>query len=68
MKINNPIERSLIKDRIDQALLTGSDKAAQAATESLRDVPAEIVASVQDAIRGGVDGLREWLDELIEDA
>lgn len=68
MKINNPIERSLIKDRIDQALLTGSDRAAQAATEPLRDVPAEIVASVQDAIREGVDGLREWLDELIEDA
>lgn len=68
MKINNPIELSLVKDRIDHALATGADKAAQAVTEHLKGVPPEIVASIQCAIREGVDGLREWLDELIEDA
>ena len=68
MKINNPIEHRLVKSRMDHALATGADKAAQAATESLKDVPKEIVAIIQEAIRDGVNGLREFLDEMIEDA
>lgn len=68
MKIDNPVESSLVKDRMDHALATGADKAAQAATEHLKNIPTEIVAVIQEAIREVVDGLREWLDELIEDS
>lgn len=66
--IETDTEFEEIRARIEHALLTGADKAAQAVAEHLRNVPAEIVDSVKEAVRNSVEDLRDCSHELIEDA
>lgn len=68
MIIENDNEFDAVRERIDHALLTGADKAAQAVVEHLKRVPAEIIESVQEAVRCAVEDLRDCSHELIEDA
>ena len=68
MIIENDNEFDAVRERIDHALLTGADKAAQAVVEHLKRVPAEIIESVQKAVRNAVEDLRDCSHELIEDA
>ena len=68
MIIDNDNEFDAVRERIEHALLTGSDKAAQAVVEHLKRVPAEIIESVQDAVRNAVEDIRDCSHELIEDA
>ena len=50
MIIENDNEFDEVRERIEHALLTGADKAAQAVVEHLKRVPAEIIESVQEAV------------------
>lgn len=68
MIIENDNEFDAVRERIEHALLTGADKAAQAVAEHLHNVPAEIVDSVKDAVRQSVEDIRDCSHELIEDA
>nr|DAD67231.1 MAG TPA: hypothetical protein [Siphoviridae sp. ctXOZ1] len=68
MIIDNDNEFDAVRERIDHALLTGADKAAQAVVEHLKRVPDEIIESVQEAVRNAVEDLRDCSHELIEDA
>lgn len=68
MIIENDNEFDAMRERIEHALLTGADKAAQAVVEHLKRVPAEIIESVQVAVRNAVEDLRDCSHELIEDA
>lgn len=68
MIIENDNEFDAILERIEHALLTGADKAAQAVVEHLKRVPAEIIESVQEAVRNAVEDIRDCSHELIEDA
>lgn len=68
MIIENDNEFDAVRERIDHALLTGADKAAQAVVEHLKRVPDEIIESVQEAVRNAVEDLRDCSHELIEDA
>ena len=68
MIIENDNEFDAVRERIEQALLTGADKAAQAVVEHLKRVPAEIIDSVQEAVRNAVEDIRDCSHELIEDA
>lgn len=68
MIIDNDNEFDAVRERIEHALLTGADKAAQAVVEHLKRVPAEIIESVQEAVRNAVEDLRDCSYELIEDA
>lgn len=68
MIIENDNEFDAVRERIDHALLTGADKAAQAVVEHLKRVPAEIIESVQEAVRSAVEDIRDCSHELIEDA
>lgn len=68
MIIENDNEFDAVRERIEHALLTGADKAAQAVVEHLKHVPAEIIESVQEAVRDAVEDLRDCSHELIEDA
>jgi hypothetical protein len=66
--IDNDTEFEEIQARIEHALSTGADKAAQAVAEHLRNVPAEIVDIVTEAVRNSVEDIRDCSHELIEDA
>lgn len=68
MIIEDDNEFEVIRERIEHAVLTGADKAAQAVVEHLKRVPAEIIESVQEAVRNAVEDLRDCSHELIEDA
>ena len=68
MIIDNDHEFDALRERIEHALLTGADKAAQTVVEHLKRVPAEIIESVQEAVRNAVEDLRDCSHELIEDA
>lgn len=68
MIIENDNEFDEVRERIEHALLTGADKAAQAVVEHLKRVPAEIIESVQEAVRNAVEDVRDCSHELIEDA
>lgn len=68
MIIENDSEFEAILERIEHAILTGADKAAQAVVEHLKRVPAEIIESVQEAVRNAVEDVRDCSHELIEDA
>lgn len=68
MIIENDNEFDAVRERIEHALLTGADKAAQAVVEHLKHIPAEIIESVQVAVRNAVEDLRDCSHELIEDA
>lgn len=68
MIIENDNEFEAVRERIEHALLTGADKAAQAVGERLKRVPAAIVERVQDAVRNAVEDIRDCSHELIEDA
>ena len=68
MIIENDNEFEAVRERIEHAILTGADKAAQAVVEHLKRVPAEIVESVQEAVRNAVEDIRDCSHELIEDA
>ena len=68
MIIENDNEFEAVRERVDHALLTGADKAAQAVVEHLKRVPAEVVESVQEAVRNAVADIRDCSHELIEDA
>lgn len=68
MIIENDNEFDAVLERVDHALLTGADKAAQAVVEHLKRVPAEIVERVQEAVRNAVEDIRDCQHELIEDA
>lgn len=68
MIIEKDNEFETVRERIEHAILTGADKAAQAVVEHLKRVPAEIVESVQEAVRNAVEDLRDCSHELIEDA
>jgi len=66
--IENDNEFDAVRERIEHALLTGADKAALAVVDHLKRVPAEIIESVQEAVRIAVEDLRDCSHELIEDA
>jgi hypothetical protein len=66
--IENDNEFDAVRERIEHALLTGADKAAQVVVEHLKHIPAEIIESVQEAVRNAVEDLRDCSHELIEDA
>ncbi len=68
MIIENVNEFEEVRERIDHALLTGADKAAQAVVEHLKRVPAEIIESVQEAVRNAVEDILDCSHELIEGA
>ena len=68
MIIENDNEFDAVRERIEHALLTGADKAAQAVVEHLKRVPAEIIESVQEAVRNAVEDICDCSHELIEDA
>lgn len=68
MIIENDNEFDAVRERIEHALLTGADKAAQAVGEPLKRVPAEIIESVQEAVRNAIEDIRDCSHELIEDA
>lgn len=68
MIIENDNEFDAVRERIEHALLTGADKAAQAVVEHLKRVPDEIIESVQEAVRNAVEDIRDCSHELIEDA
>ena len=68
MIIENDNEFDAVRERIEHALLTGADKAALAVVDHLKRVPAEIIESVQEAVRIAVEDLRDCSHELIEDA
>lgn len=68
MIIENDNEFDAMRERIEHALLTGADRAAQTVVEHLKHVPAEIIESVQEAVRNAVEDLRDCSHELIEDA
>lgn len=68
MIIENDNEFDAMRERIEHTLLTGADRAAQTVVEHLKRVPAEIIESVQEAVRNAVAGLRDCSHELIEDA
>lgn len=68
MIIDNDNEFDAMRERIEHALLTGADKAAQAVVEPLKRVPAEIIESVQEAVRNAIEDIRDCSHELIEDA
>lgn len=68
MIIENDNEFDAVRERIEHAFQTGADKAAQAVVEHLKRVPAEIIESVQEAVRNAVEDLRDCSHELIEDA
>ena len=66
MIIENDNEFEAVRERIEHAILTGADKAAQAVAEHLKQVPAEIVESVQEAVRNAVEDVLDCSHELIE--
>nr|DAP99360.1 MAG TPA: hypothetical protein [Caudoviricetes sp.] len=66
MIIENEVEFDAVRERIEHALLTGADKAAQAVVEHLKRVPAEIIESVQEAVRNAVEDIRDCSHELTE--
>lgn len=68
MIIENDNEFDAVRERIEHALLTGADKAAQAVVGHLKHAPADIIESVQEAVRNAVEDLRDCSHELIEDA
>lgn len=68
MIIENDNEFDAVRERIEHALLTGEDKAAQTVVEHLKRVPTEIIESVQEAVRNAVADLRDCSHEMIEDA
>ena len=68
MIIDNDNEFDAVRERVEHALLTGADKAAQAVVEHLKRVPAEIIESVQEAVRNAVEDIQDYSHELIEDA
>lgn len=68
MIFENDNEFDAVLERVEHALLTGADKAAQAVVEHLKRVPAEIIESVQEAVRFAVEDIRDCSHELIEDA
>ncbi len=68
MIIENDNEFDAMRERIEHALLAGADRAAQTVVEHLKRVPAEIIESVQEAVRNAVEDLRDCSHELIEDA
>ena len=68
MIIENDNEFDAVRERVEHALLTGADKAAQAVVEHLKRVPDEIIESVQEAVRNAVEDLRDCSYELVEDA
>lgn len=68
MIIDDDNEFDAVRERIEHALLTGADKAAQAIVKHLKRVPTEIVERVQEAVRNAVEDIRDCSHELIEDA
>ena len=68
MIIEDDNEFEAVRERVEHAILTGADKAAQAVVEHLKRVPAEVIESVRIAVRDAVDDIRDCSYELIEGA